>query len=220
MTTRTTLRRDLADLKQKVYTLGERILEISDIYNSLLESYTTSLEKRLIDITNETKAESKGLHEQCFLVLTLQQPLIKDLRFVIGSLQIVLNLEKICEQYYSTLPQVSSIPTLDIKLKSDFVKMGRGAGEMLRNSLTLYLSSNISAIQEVKKSFAEVNYLHDLLYKQILNEVASASGQKAQVEAQLLSTVRSIEKIADSILNIVDQVNYIIIGQQTAEKDS
>ena len=103
MTTRTPLRRDLADLKQKVYILGEKCIEISDLYNSLLESYSNKLEERLINITNEVKKESKELNDQCFLVLTLQQPLIRDLRFVIGSLQIVLSLEKSTEYYLSTI---------------------------------------------------------------------------------------------------------------------
>ena len=50
MTTRTPLRRDLADLKQKVYLLGEKCLEVSNLYNSLLESYSFNLENRLIEI--------------------------------------------------------------------------------------------------------------------------------------------------------------------------
>ena len=95
MTTRTTLRRDLADLKQKIYLLGEKCIEISELHTSLLETHNTNLENSLIQISNEVKKESKELNDQCFMVLTLQQPLIKDLRFVIGSLQIVLNLEKI-----------------------------------------------------------------------------------------------------------------------------
>ena len=213
MTTRTPLRRDLADLKQKVYLLGEKCIEISDLYNSLLESFSNNLESRLIDISNIIKTESKQLNDQCFLVLTLQQPLIKDLRFVIGSLQIVLNLEKISDQYYSTLSLISDVNILENNIKEQLLKMAKKAQDFLRASLTLYLSSNLNSYAEITKMFSEINYLHDVLYKQILTEVAHESGQKAQIEAQALATIRSLEKIADLTLNITEQVNYIIIGK-------
>lgn len=213
MTTRTPLRRDLADLKQKVYLLGEKCLETSDLYNSLLETYSDKLEVRLNDITNDIKSESKELNNQCFLVLTLQQPLIKDLRFVIGSLQIVLNLEKITEQYFSTLTLISNINLLENIYKDELIKMAKKVHELLRVSLTLYLSSNINSSGEIQAIFTEVSYLHDLLYKQILKEVGQESGQKAQIEAQLLAVIRSLEKTADLTTNIAEQVNYIIVGR-------
>lgn len=212
MTTRTPLRRDLADLKQKVYMLGEKCIEVSDLYNSLLDTFSNKLESRLLDINNDIKKESKLLNDQCFLVLTLQQPLIKDLRFVIGSLQIVLNIEKASEQYTSTLSLVSEVNSLDKKTKDQFIKMGKNVHDLLKSSLTLYLSSNLNSLDNTTNLFSEINYLHNILYKEILKQVASETGQKAQIEAQLLATIRSIEKISDYIQNIIEQVNYIISG--------
>lgn len=213
MTTRTPLRRDLADLKQKVYLLGEKCIEISDLYNSLLENHSASLEGRLSAITDEVKKESKDLNDQCFLVLTLQQPLIKDLRFVIGSLQIVLHLEKITEQYLSTLPLISEVNILENTIKEHLINMAKKVEDLLKAILTLYLSSNLNSNNEISGCFSEISYLHDLLYKQILKGVAQESGQKAQIEAQVLTTVRTLEKIGDLGLSIAEQVKYIIIGK-------
>lgn len=213
MTTRTPLRRDLADLKQKVYLFGEKCIEVSDIYNSLIESYSQNLEIKFKQIFNEIKNESKTLNDQCFLVLTLQQPLIKDLRFVIGSLQIVLNLEKIAEQYSGNLIQTSEVNILKENIKDDLIKMSRLVQSLLRSALTLYLSSTLAITEEISKISFEISFLHNILYKQILNEVAREGGQKAQIEAQLLSTIRSLEKISDLTSNIVEQVSYIIIGK-------
>lgn len=217
MTTRTPLRRDLADLKQKVYLFGEKCLEVSELYNSLLESNSNPLEKKLLNLSSEIKKESKVLNDQCFLVLTLQQPLIKDLRFVIGSLQIVLNLEKTQEQYLSTLSLISDLNVLETTIKQQLITMAKKAEELLRTSLLLYLSFNLSAQEDFSKIFSEITYLHNILYKRILSEVAEVKGQKAQIEAQLLSTIRSLEKIADLTLNICEQVKYIILGKAETE---
>ena len=213
MTTRTPLRRDLADLKQKVYLLGEKCLETSCLYNTLLITYSNDLEKRLIDLTKEIKKESKDLNDQCFLVLTLQQPLIKDLRFVIGSLQIILSLEKIVDQYLSIIPIISEVSILDKKQKEDFIDMAEKVYELLKTALMLYLSSNLNTIDKIYKSFSEINYLHDLQYKLILKGVAYETGEKAQIKAQLLATIRTLEKIADLILSIAEQSSYIILGK-------
>src|SRR3989338_1168433 len=212
MTTRTPLRRDLADLKQKVYLMGEKCIEISSLYNTLIGNYSTNLEKRLTDITEEIKKDCKELNDQCFLVLTLQQPLIKDLRLVIGSLQIVLNLEKLTDQYKSTLSALPDVNLLSSSVKDQLIKMASIVQELLTISLTLYLSSNNAHSKEITKKFSEINYIHDILYKQILSEVATEGGQKAQIEAQLLAAVRSQEKISDLIQSIVEQINFIISG--------
>ena len=213
MTTRTPLRRDLADLKQKVYMLGEKCIEIADLYNSLLENYSPKLEERFIEITKNIKNESKELYDQCFLVLTLQQPLIKDLRFVIGSLQIVLNLDKTTDLYNSTLSLISDINILDKPVKDQLINMAKKVEDLIRHALTLYLSSNITIIEESNKLLQEINFLHDIVYKQILKEVAQESGEKAQIEAQILSTIRTLEKISDLITGTIEQVNYIIVGR-------
>lgn len=218
MTTRTPLRRDLADLKQKIYLLGEKCIEIANLYNSLFEVYSQNLEKSLIDTVNEIKNESKELHEQCFLVLTLQQPLIKDLRFVIGSLQIVLNLVKISEQYSTSISLIQEVNILRQKLKDDLIKMSNKVHNLLKISITLYLSFNLDMIDKTINSVSEINYLHDILYKQILNEVAQEGGHKAQIEAQLLSIIRSLEKVSDLTLNIIEQVKYIISGKSNKIK--
>lgn len=215
MTTRTPLRRDLADLKQKIYLLGEKCIEISDLFNSLLENYSTNIEGSLLHTAKEVKEEANNLNDQCFLVLTLQQPLIKDLRFVIGSLQIVLNLEKITEQYLSNLTQISNINILKQAFKTDLIKMSSKVSNILKSTLTFYLSSNQDLLDEIKKVLSEINYSHDILYKNILNEVSKDTGEKAQIEAQLLSTIRTLEKTSDLIINIAEQVNYIIIGKNT-----
>src|SRR3989338_1659043 len=176
MTTRTPLRRDLADLKQKVYLMGEKCIEISSLYNTLIGNYSTNLEKRLTDITEEIKKDCKELNDQCFLVLTLQQPLIKDLRLVIGSLQIVLNFEKITEQYLSTLSLLSDVNILEESIKNQFITMSKKAQDLIKISLTLYLSANINQSEEALKKISEISCLHDILYKQILKEVGEKSG--------------------------------------------
>ena len=216
MTTRTPLRRDLADLKQKVYLLGEKCIEASELYNSLLENFTDNLELRFTSLTNEIKTECKELVDQCFLVLTLQQPLIRDLRFVIGSLQVILNLEKIIDQHSSNITLTSEINIIEDELKYKLITMAKKVLELLRTSLTLYLSSNMTLVEQITKEQTEVNYLHDLLYKQILKKVAQESGHKAQIEAQVLAIIRSLEKVGNLIIGISEQVNYIIIGKSEA----
>ena len=146
------------------------------------------------------------------MVLTLQQPLIKDLRFVIGTLQIVLHLEKITEHYTSTTNLLSDINLLETLIKDNVAKMLSTSNELLKISLTLYLSFNLELANKSDVLLSEINYFHNITYKQILNEVSKEQGQKAQVEAQLISIIRSAEKISDSAISIIEQVNYIILG--------
>ena len=214
MATRTVLRRDLADLKQRVYSLGEKCIEVSHLYSSLIESYSDNLASRLLSLKEEIKAESKELNEQCFMVLTLQQPLIKDLRFVIGTLQIVLNLEKITEHYNATVPLITDLHIIEKSIAENLSKMSNLTQELLKQSLTLYLSSNLDIAKSTAKLSSEINYLHDIIYKQILVEVGKEGGQRAQIEAQLLAIIKSVEKASDLTSNIIEQVTFIILGNK------
>ena len=212
MTTRTVLRRELSDLKQKVYLLGEQCIEASNLYNSLVETYSDKLQERFNELIKEIKSESKNLNEQCFLVLTLQQPLIRDLRFVMGTLQVVLNLEKIVDGYFSTANLLTDIYLLQESSKNNLTQMLLKVCELIKASLTLYLSSNLELTKLSSQLYSEISYFHDLTYKQVLNDVSKEHGQKAQVEAQMISVIRMAEKISDYALNIIEQVNYIILG--------
>ena len=213
MNTRTPLRKDLANLKQKIYTLGEKCLEISSIYKLLLDNYSIKLEGKLIDVTQEVKKEVKELCNQCFLVLTLQQPLIKDLRFVIGSLQIIINLEKIAEQFLSNLSLLPEINTLEQVLKEKIITVSKNLHDLIQSVLTEYLSLNLAVSEKKATIITEFNLIHDLLYKEVLYNIGKESGYKAQLSAQVLTTLRVFEKIVDTTSNISQQVSFIILNK-------
>ena len=128
-------------------------------------------------------------------------------------LQIVLNFEKITEQYLSTLSLLSDVNILEESIKNQFITMSKKAQDLIKISLTLYLSANINQSEEALKKISEISCLHDILYKQILKEVGEKSGPAAQIEAQLLATIRSLEKVSDLTVNIIEQVKYIILGK-------
>lgn len=213
MTTRITLRRDLSDLKQSIYELGEKCIEISSLFNSIQTNYNQDLEDQLKELIKEIKIESNKLHEQCFLVLTLQQPLIKDLRFVVGSLQVVISLEKIADLFLVLLSTVDSTSFINRVIHQHFLDIGAQLENLLKSSLMMYLSSNITIQKNIDTSRNIINASNDLIYKNILSGIGSSTGEEAQIQAKLLSTLRILEKLTDLIINITEQTIFIVRGK-------
>ena len=212
MTTRSILRNDLADLKQKVFNLGEKCIEISDLLNTILHTYSDNLQKNASQLADSINKESKELNKRCFMVLSLQQPLIKDLRLVIGSLQIILIIEKIKDYFKAALPLFPTVNQISLPLKEDLSKLILLIQNTLKICITFYISCNPDSTNELKALANQISFTHDLIYKNLLSqETANQENTRTDI-TQIIEIIRILEKIGDLSINISEQVDYIILG--------
>lgn len=149
------------------------------------------------------------INNSAISALSLQQPVARDLRLIIGGIKIATDLERIGDY-------AKNIGRFVIKGESDMREFNDGIFEMA----TIFLNNFdmvIEALQEkdIKMAYdaAQQDDLLDQGFKTIVDRYAEMS--KNQVfPMQLAEILRNIERAGDHSKNICEQVIYIVNGQR------
>ena len=108
LTTRLTLTRELNNLKDGILSIGQDCCQIIALMVSAFSLSSELLEDKVTEIYQRVQKQADQLENQCFAILSLQQPLLKDLRLVVGALRISNHLVRIAS-YSARLVNISGL---------------------------------------------------------------------------------------------------------------
>jgi phosphate transport system protein len=214
------LQRDLEKLKKEILKLGTMVE--SAINNAILalnnrEMLYVDEVLRLEDHINEMEVK---IEEDCLKILALHQPVAGDLRFIVVSLKVNNDLERMGdfakniakrarelmqEEPISTLPEfVNELPNL--------------VRTMVRNSLDALVKLDVSLAREVIAMDDKVDEINRAMYQEV-TRVAKENASKTKVAISLLSTSRYMERIGDLSTNIAEDVIFMVEGRVIRHDD-
>lgn len=145
-------------------------------------------------------------------LLALDHPTAKDLRYIVGTLNIGLDLERIGDEAYniarrslflSSRPSLPYVPAME--------NLSRIAMDMLSGSLSAYLNNNTELALEIcqmdEKASTETVKVIKALIDYMINE--SPAVERC---VHSIFIARSMERIADLASNIAESVIFITKG--------
>jgi phosphate transport system protein len=214
------LQRDLEKLKKEILKLGTMVE--SAINNAIFAlnnremSYVDEV-LRLEDHINEMEVK---IEEDCLKILALHQPVAGDLRFIVVSLKVNNDLERMGdfakniakrarelmqEEPISTLPEfVNELPNL--------------VRTMVRNSLDALVKLDVGLAREVIAMDDKVDEINRAMYQEV-TRVAKENPSKTGIAISLLSTSRYMERIGDLSTNIAEDVIFMVEGRVIRHDD-
>ncbi len=214
------LQRDLEKLKKEILKLGTMVE--SAINNAILAlnnremSYVDEVLKHE-DFINEMEVK---IEEDCLKILALHQPVAGDLRFIVVSLKVNNDLERMGDfakniaKRARELMQQEPIPTLP-----EFVnELPNLVRTMVRNSLDALVKLDVNLAREVIAMDDKVDEINRAMYDEV-TRVASENPAKTEVAISLLSTSRYMERIGDLSTNIAEDVIFMVEGRVIRHAD-
>lgn len=154
------------------------------------------------------------IEEECLATLAMDQPVAFDLRFVIASLKINHELERIADHAASIAQQaqaMASQPDVGYR-RFELHELASRARTMLRSSLDALVSLDPDIARAVIRSDDEVDRIHHQMYGRI-EAAISERPDRARTYLHLLSLSRGYERIGDHTVNIAQDVLYMIDGE-------
>jgi phosphate transport system protein len=153
------------------------------------------------------------IDQLCVDILVLKQPAAGDLRFVVSAARTAPTIERIADHAVNLAKHALALndePELDAQL--DISTMGRIVQEMLVAGLDAFTSGDPERAQATIARDDEVDHLYDQLYARVIeamkrNPAAVARG------AEWLFVLKHLERIADYVTNICEQIVYMARGQ-------
>jgi phosphate transport system protein len=170
------------------------------------------LAKEVIERDQEINLLEVQVDRFILKLLALDQPMAGDLRFIVGSQRISVDLERIGDQavniaeravYLSGRPPLRPIPAME--------QLADTAMDMLKVALSAFINQNISQAMDVCQMDDEADELNVAVLKALLDYMVTET-PAIERSVQTIITARCLERVADHCTNIAESVIFIVRG--------
>jgi phosphate transport system protein len=178
---------------------------------SLLER-DVALAKDVIERDQEINLLEVQVDRFILKLLALDQPMARDLRFIVGSQRISVDLERIGDQavniaeravYLSGRPPLPPIPAME--------QLADTAMDMLKVALSAFINQNVAQANDVCQMDDEADELNVEVLKKLMDYMINET-PAIERSVQTIITARCLERVADHCTNIAESVIFIVRG--------
>ncbi|MHC1726051.1 MAG: phosphate signaling complex protein PhoU [Syntrophobacteraceae bacterium] len=203
---------DLEQLKMiilQMATLTEKALEKS--VRALIDR-NDALVEEVIRGDHEINLLEVDIDRHSLRLLALDQPMARDLRFIIGSMRIAVDLERVADQavniaqraqFLNSRPPLPPNPAIE--------ELSATAIDMLRSVISSFVNQNADMAMDVCKMD---DIADELNYRILKDMLAYMTTETPAVErsVQTIIAARCLERTADQTTNIAESVIFIVKG--------
>jgi len=210
-TARAHFNQELQDLKAGVLQMGSMVEQaIGEAMRSLTER-NSELARRVIAGDQELNELNRQLREQSFMVMATQQPVARDLRLIFSFQHMVLELERMGDHAVNIAR--AALRLNDLPQLKPYVDLPRLA-DLTQQQVHAILGAVIDADQDLARTIAmrddEVDDVYHRLWKELLGYMTDPSN--VERAAILLFAAKDLERIADRVTNIAEDVVFLHTG--------
>jgi phosphate transport system protein len=207
---------------EQLARLRERLLTMSDRAEGLVELSVDALVKRDRDRADaviagdheldDLEVEIEGVAVE---LLALQQPMARDLRFIVSAIKIASDLERVGDHAVNiaqcALRLIALQPTLTPE--PEIEDMARRARRMLSDALDAFVRGDGVLGREVCMADDYVDALLNSVFRILLTHMM-ADARAITPSLELILVGRNLERVADLATNIGEDAVFLAEGKQ------
>ncbi|MFN3505397.1 MAG: phosphate signaling complex protein PhoU [Caldimicrobium sp.] len=213
---RIALERDLQVLKNLLLDMAKSVNEM--IRGAILsfEKLDEEMSKKLIEFDDQIDYYEHMVTLTALEIIALQQPVAKDLRFIVSAIEIARNLERLGDQGVNIAQRVPNlIKFRDVALntcKVNIENMAKEALFMLESAIDAFVTEDLTKAQKV---IAHDDIVDQFKRDQIahIKECIKEEGYLADVGIEYIIIVQNLERVADLACNIAESVIFTVQGK-------
>lgn len=204
---------DLNRLRDRLLVMGGAAEQAIALSTRALIERDSQMAERVIrddDAIDQMELEIDAL---CVDILVLKQPAASDLRFVISIARVAPIVERIADHAVNIAKhalRLNDEPELDLNI--DISPMAGVVQEMLIAGLDAFTSGDPERARNTIARDDEVDALYDHLYERVIQAMEQDPSAVAR-GAEWLFMLKHLERIADYVTNICEQIVYMARGQ-------
>ena len=205
----------LDTLKQRLLAMSERAESLVDLAVDALLSHDAAKAEAVITADAEVDQLELEIEQLGIALLALQQPMARDLRFIISAIKISSDLERVGDHAVNISQSVERLSALGLSIMPDpeIEEMARRAREMLGDALDAFVRADGALARDVCRRDDQVDSLHDSVFRILVTHmIENPHTISAAMELFLVS--RNLERVADLATNIAEDAVYLAEGKQ------
>lgn len=216
-TARATFQDELVKLQSLVLDLADKVKANGELLFDFLQN-KDNVDELFLKIKTKDKEVDKArwqVHDFGDELIVLQQPVAKDFRQIITSIQITDNLERIGDHFKKSARQLEKVSLSDIEVPQEIINMARLGLKMLSESIDSYRNSLDGAeINKISEQDDQVDILYKQTIRKIINLIKHAPEEKVDNLSKLFFVAQNFERAADHAAKIGDLVNFALTGKR------
>jgi phosphate transport system protein len=200
-------------LRDKLLIMGGAAEKAIMLSMRALTERDSELAERVIREDDAIDQLELEIDQMCVDILVLKQPAASDLRFVVSVARAAPVVERIADHAVNIAKHALSLndePQIDARI--DLSSMSRIVQEMLVVGLDAFTSGDPERARQNIARDDEVDALYDQLYLQV-TEVMTKDSSTVTRGVEWLFVLKHLERIADYVTNICEQIVYMARGQ-------
>lgn len=202
-------------LKEDVLSLGRMVDETVELVTQMLKAETgpslSQVEERELKIDKRCQ----DIEEKCIDLLMEKEVLNgREVRTLVGCTIIAAKFERLADHANRVARIASWAVEEEIDIPGELAEMCGAVHWMLQDALLTFLTDDAEKVREILQKDARINYLHDLLYKQLLSDLGEQEQSRAQMRAQFLFCARFLERMGDACASVAKRVYFIATGKR------
>ncbi len=211
-TTRTHFDQALSELKSGVLRLGSMVEQaIGQSMRALVER-DNQVAREVIARDEDLNELHRQLRERAFMIMATQQPVARDLRLISSFQHMVLELERMGDHAVSIARgalRLNDQPQL--KPYIDLPRMAMLTQSQVHEILGAVIEADEDRARAIAKRDDEVDEIYHGLWRELLGYMV-ADSSNVERAATLLFIAKDLERIADRVTNIAEDVVFLHTG--------
>jgi len=207
------LQREIDKLKKSILSVGTLVEENLRDGVKALSDRNSVLAEKVIEGDNLIDQFEIEVEEECLKILALHQPVAIDLRFIVSILKINNDLERIGDLASNIAERAISLSKKPpVTVPKAIPLIVAAVQSMLKNSLDALVAMDARLADSVCKADNEVDQLHSGMYQKV-QALIRTDPENIESYFQLISVSRYLERAADHMTNIAEDVIYMVEGK-------
>jgi phosphate transport system protein len=201
--------------------LNRRLLAMSEKAEALIELSVDALLSKdqgkaeaVIAGDKEVDAMEVEIEAAALELLALQQPMARDLRFIIGAIKVTSDLERVGDHAVNIAQTALRLVALNSTITPDpeIEDMARRARSMLGDAIDAFLRGDGALGRNVCARDDQVDALHESVFRILLTHMM-ADPRTINPSLEYLLVSRNLERVADLATNIGEDAVFLAEGK-------
>ena len=205
----------LDELKQRLLRMCERAEALLDLAVEALLTRDADKAEAVVSGDRDVDELEVEIESMAVELLALQQPMARDLRFIISAIKASSDLERVGDhavniaQSAQRLIANRSVITPDVAI----AEMARRARQMLGQAIDAFVRADGGLGRAVCLMDDEVDKLNDELFRIVVTHILE-DPKNISMALELFLVGRNLERVADLSTNIGEDAVYLAEGKQ------
>lgn len=212
------------DNVSRLQEVNDTLVKMSELVGTAISLATQallnddlSLAEQVMSGDDELNGLNADVESLCFKISTLQAPMARDLRMVIGAIRMASSLERMGDLAVHIAKQVRlryPNPSVPKELIVTFAEMGEAASNIVEEIGQVIATGDPALAGKIAQHDDVLDRLHRELFTAVLAPTW-AHGVEAAIDVTLLS--RYFERFGDHAVTVAKRITHIAVGPTFSE---